>query len=1338
MLENQCSIAALLLAAVLATAPAFASGTAPDRVREKLSGERILFVERNQYPQDHHNTATMFMRGEINEDSFTPGAALRIFDVDSGGFTTLVETGTGLIRDPELSWDARKVVFSMRPEFNDGYHIYEINVDGTGLRQLTWGADIADIDPAYLPDGKIVFSSSRQPKYCMCNKHIMYNLYTMEADGSHISQIGISTLAEGHSSILSDGRILYDRWEYVDRNFADAQGLWTVNPDGTKHSVYYGNNTNSPAGSIDGRQVPDTDLVVCIFGACHSRPWGAVAMLDRKKGVDGEAPVVHIWPKESRRFIDNGNYDSFRTVERLYEDPYPLDRDNLLVSRTIWLERDGDVVSGCKMGIYLICTDDTEELVLESGLSAFDPQLVRPRPVPPVIPTMRDYSSKEGTFFVENVYWGTDMDGVEPGSVKYLRVVESPEKRTWVPYAWSAQGTEWPGMNWHSFENKRILGEVEVEADGSASFKVPAGKFVYFQLLDKDKKMIQSMRSGTSLMPGERNGCIGCHEDRLSVPEVTSRRPAALRGKPKPLRKWMDKEPFLFSFMEHVQPILDKHCVQCHDFDPADRDKLVLASDRNPFFNAAYVNIYVKKEVQLVGGGPAEIQKPYSWGSHPSRLTACLEESHHGVRLSADEKETMCTWMDLNGVYYPVYETSFGENPAGRSPLTFDETDELADLTGLDFGQMGDFNRPQTAQISFDRPELSPCLDLVKDRPEAYARVLELIRLGGERLKATPRGDIESQLVVCERQARQLEVYKGRVPDTGLFVDDRTACGPLRISGMTLLDGKLFTSEKGGSRVASYSLDDGGFLDSWALSAAPTGLATDGSFIYATVGGIKPGVEVVAPSRLGQRSFIRAGAGACAPLVNGSRLYVCNRFAGTVSEMDLPGGKVTREVKVVREPVACVLSPDGKYLFVNNFLPDGTANGEVRGACVSVIGTDSFALVANIELPSGSNALRGLAVSPDGKSLLVAHNIARYQLPTTQLLQGWMNTSALSIIDIASLSYKGSVLLDEPERGAAGVWDVACVADKVVVSHSGTHELSIIRWSELNARMASCHDVTALSSDLRLLEGCRSRVKVEGNGPRKMLADSGRIFVDTYFSDTLNIVSPDSGRILSALALAPCRKETAAERGERYFNDATLCFQGWQSCNACHPGDARADALNWDNLNDGIGNAKQTKSLLYAVQTPPSMISGIRADAQSAVRAGFKHIQFHEVDEEIASCVDAYLTSLKPEPSPFLVDGKLSDKAERGRKVYQQYGCADCHNGPYYTDGKTYRIGADVEFEKGWDTPTLCESWRTAPYLFDGRAATMEEVFTVHKHGLEGKKISQKKIDELVEFVNSL
>jgi len=172
-------------------------------------------------------------------------------------------------------------------------------------------------------------------------------------------------------------------------------------------------------------------------------------------------------------------------------------------------------------------------------------------------------------------------------------------------------------------------------------------------------------------------------------------------------------------------------------------------------------------------------------------------------------------------------------------------------------------------------------------------------------------------------------------------------------------------------------------------------------------------------------------------------------------------------------------------------------------------------------------------------------------------------------------------------------------------------------------------------------------------------------------------------------------------------------------------------------MNDGIGNPKNCKSMLYSHVTPPSMISGIREKAEIAVRRGFTHIQFAQIPEDLALCVDKYLMSLRPVPSPFLENGKLTEKAERGKKVFEKLNCGYCHSGPYFTDMQMHRIGDGVEFEAGWDTPSLMEVWRTAPYLFDGRAGTLKDVFSVYKHGIN-EKVSEQEIDELVEYVNSL
>lgn len=392
---------------------------------------------------------------------------------------------------------------------------------------------------------------------------------------------------------------------------------------------------------------------------------------------------------------------------------------------------------------------------------------------------MRNFKDNTGQFYVENVYEGTHMNGVKKGEAKWLRVIESPEKRTWTVQAWGGQGEQAPGMNWHSFENKQILGEVPIEEDGSASFIVPAGKHVYFQILDKDKKMIQSMRSGVSLMPGEINGCVGCHEDRLSIPAPLPKRPIALKKKPIELKKWMGKEPFKFSYMEHVQPIWDKHCVKCHDFDLKNRNKLVLAKDMNTFFNASYINLYVNKTVHLIGGGPADIQQAYSWGSHASKLTKIIDSQHKGVDLLPDEKEIIYTWMDLNGVYYPVYESAFDSTLAGRSPLTNEEINQLKELTGINLWNLNHFSRKEQAQIAFNRPELSPILDGIRNDKAKYKKAVSIIKNGKKRLKETPRGDIENELIPCERHKAMLRKYIERLKNNEAFTSSINSGQPL-------------------------------------------------------------------------------------------------------------------------------------------------------------------------------------------------------------------------------------------------------------------------------------------------------------------------------------------------------------------------------------------------------------------------------------------------------------------------------------------------------------------------------------------------------------------------------
>ena len=560
----------------------------------------------------------------------------------------------------------------------------------------------------------------------------------------------------------------------------------------------------------------------------------------------------------------------------------------------------------------------------------------------------------------------------------------------------------------------------------------------------------------------------------------------------------------------------------------------------------------------------------------------------------------------------------------------------------------------------------------------------------------------------------------------------------LYTTGIKILDnGSIAITNRNSKDLRLYD-NSGKLLKKWNFDEPVTSVTCNGNMLFVTSSGSVGYISCI-DIKTGKRVYkTQVGMGATAAVlsVGKDKIYVCNRYTGTVSEIDTKKGKVLREVKVLREPCATSVSPDGKYLFVNNFLPMQRADVDYVAADVSVIELNGFTKIKDIKLANGSNALRGINISPDGKYVYVSHNLGRFQVPTSQLQQGWMNTSAVSVIDAEKLEYIGPVLLDDSDRGAAGAWGIAVNNEHVVVAQSGTHDISVIDMAAMVSKLENYPNRDNLAYDLYFMRDIRKRIPITGNGPRVLDIYNGKVYVSTFFSDTLNIINLTDNST-EIIAYNPDRKESKIDIGERVFNDAFYCYQNWQSCNGCHPNEARMDAMNWDLMNDDIGNPKNCKSLLLSHVTPPSMISGIRKDAETAVRAGFTHIQFSFIPEELAVCVDEYLKALEPLPSPYLVKGELSAKAKAGKIIFEEHGCIGCHNGGFYTDMKMHRIGDDIEFENGWDSPTLREVWRTAPYLFDGRAATMEDVFKVHKHGIN-EEISDKELEELAEYVNSL
>jgi len=648
----------LLPASVLACCLYLAAASAVEaRAAEGLASmldAPLLFVKRHAYMSPHiYDDYTTWRPGGgiyVLENPADPPEKHRVRPVIDP--TTKETLGLGVYRDAELSWDARRVLFSFKGEQDGHTSIYEIGIDGTGLRRLTdpscdcvkqpqelrYGRGHHDITPCYLADGRIAFTSTRPLSLVPCFNSGVDTLHVMNADGTNIHSISANNVTEFDPSAMSDGRILYGRWEYVDKTALYMQSLWTISPDGRMEEALFANNLARPTAVLDARPVPGANMVCAAFTPHNGQAVGAIVMIDLHGGKNDLDAVTNLTPEYPTE-MDQG-------LRRGPSDPWPLSKDVVLIAN-----------NAKGFGVIEIIDRFGNRQVIhgEADIDCYSPMLVKPRPRPATI-SPRAKGERPGCFLLIDVHEG--LEGVEPGTIKRLRVVEETARVSGLPPGgrWWNQAflVSWQG----GYVVKNILGTVPVHEDGSAYFEVPPGRAVYFEALDADGREVQRMRTFVQSVPGATRSCIGCHENKKASPLRPGALPLAMLGEPaKPQAETWGSGYLDYPTM--VQPVLDKHCVRCHGGKEDIAKGLDFSGGWTWAFNISY-ETFIKH--QLVGylncnNGSVHTSKllaPRTIGSGGARLAGILIEKH--PELSPDERDLLLAWMDTNSNYYGTWD----------------------------------------------------------------------------------------------------------------------------------------------------------------------------------------------------------------------------------------------------------------------------------------------------------------------------------------------------------------------------------------------------------------------------------------------------------------------------------------------------------------------------------------------------------------------------------------------------------------------------------------------------------------------------------------------------------
>ncbi|MCU0608311.1 MAG: hypothetical protein MUF22_00900 [Chitinispirillaceae bacterium] len=609
---------------------------------------------------------------------------------------------------------------------------------------------------------------------------------------------------------------------------------------------------------------------------------------------------------------------------------------------------------------------------------------------------------------------------------------------------------------------------------------------------------------------------------------------------------------------------------------------------------------------------------------------------------------------------------------------------------------------------------------------------------------------------VCGQTDAKLVIPPGYISELlGLNGDLETTQRPKYLSPSELAvssDKKsIYIAEKTAKQVAKFDCATNTVIQTMLMPNEPTGIAVskDGATLFVTVASDRwpNGMVCVVSTASGKvTKRIAVGHYARSPVLNpaGTMLYVCNWLSNTVSVVDVASGTEIKQIAVSREPYAAAITPDGTTLAVTNSLPDQKATDTVSIAGkVSLIATATNTVRATIPVyPVGTHSMFGICITPDGKYALATHLVGRFTLPATMLTGGWVHSNNMAIIDIAAAKLVNDIELDNSTQGYANPWALGLTGDGnfLCIVHAGSNTMTILDYPKLIAKALTVKD---LSHDFVALAGIKTSIPLYTKGSRALAVIDNKAYVAGYYSDSIQVVTVAGlgSTTSSRHAIGQAKPMTSERQGEFNFTDASLCFQKWQSCFSCHPF-SRPDALNW-MLGGEATKQRNVKSMLYSWWTPPTKWNGTRPGAggpDGSIRNGIFYELFLNPSEEMAVPLDTFLMRMKPVASPYLTKGKLGAAAIRGRTIFTRIGCGSCHPAPLYTDNRLHNAGVPDPQDAGldWNTPSLIEAWRTAPYGHLGSYDLIKEIIQLRAHSIGATTLTAQEMDDLIRFVSSL